>query len=100
MNQRPYRQAWYIVEILAVAIWACYVGRVMLNTDRFQNNIGGDYPSAYGRFFWDRLASCGVCALWSGQIRGGTPSYIDSNADVFHPAVAIPGLIGGTSSVF
>ena len=83
-----------------MVLWAAYVGRDFLGTNRLQLNSGGDNVSAYGRFFWDRLASCGSCALWSGQVNGGAPAYIDSNSDVFHPAVAIPALMFGTLQSF
>ena len=97
----PYRRYLiYVWEILLVALWAAYVGRDFLGTNRLQLNSGGDNVSAYGRFFWDRLASCGTCALWSGQVNGGAPAYIDSNSDVFHPAVAIPALMFGTLQSF
>ncbi len=85
---------------MLVALWAAYVGRNFLGRSLLEINSGGDNVSAYGRFFWDRLASCGTCALWSGQVNGGAPAYIDSNSDVFHPAVAIPALMVGTLQSF
>lgn len=94
------RIALRLVEIALIAIWAAYVGRDFLGTTHLQINSGGDNVSAYGRFFWDRLKDCGTCALWSGQVNGGAPAYIDSNSDVFHPAVAIPALLVGTLASF
>lgn len=90
----------YGLELLLIVVWALVIGRVMLNRDPLTLNTGGDNVSAYGRFFWDHLKSCGTCALWSGQARGGNPVYIDPNADTFHPAVAIPALLLGTLQGF
>ena len=90
----------FLLEITLVVVWALYVGRVMLNLDPSALNSGGDNVSAYGRFFWDHAQSCGTCALWSGEARGGNPAYIDPNADTFHPIVAIPALLVGTLQSF
>jgi hypothetical protein len=88
--------AFRILEIALIALWAGYVGRDLLEAGHYQLNLGGDNVSAYGRFFWDHVRSCGSCALWSGEVNGGTPASIDPNADTFHPVVAIPALIAGT----
>jgi hypothetical protein len=90
----------YLVEIGLILMWALYVGRAMLDRDPNVLNIGGDNVSAYGRFFWDHVESCGTCALWSGDVRGGNPAFIDPNADTFHPAVAVPALLVGTLQSF
>lgn len=90
----------FVLEIALVVIWSVYVGRVMLDHDPNVLNSGGDNVSAYGRFFWDHVKSCGTCALWNGQVRGGNPAFIDPNADTFHPIVAVPALLAGTLQGF
>lgn len=57
---------------------------------------GGDYTvSVQGRFFWDRVQECGLCALWNGNIRGGSPALIDTSSDFLHPIAAIPTILLG-----
>lgn len=96
------RWAWlqYLIELAVVAIWTRYVGRSLLGLSHLELNTGGDNISAAGRFFWDHVRSCGSCALWSGEVWGGNPAYIDPNTDTFHPAVAIPALLFGTLDGF
>lgn len=90
------RLALIALELIIVALWTLNVTSEFRGTSKYELVSGTDYfVSVQGRFFWDHVRSCGSCSLWNGDVRGGAPSYIDANVDMFHPIVALPAYFFG-----
>lgn len=80
--------------IVGFSIWLTwpYLG----GTPRTDRPAGLDFVvSIQGRYFWDHVRECGSCALWNGDVAGGTPALLDTSTDMLHPLVAIPVLLLG-----
>ncbi len=91
------RYIFLAIELVIIALWTLNVTAELRGTSKFDLIGGGDYfVSVQGRFFWDHVKSCGACALWNGDTRGGAPAYVDANVDMFHPIVALPAYFAGT----
>lgn len=89
------------IELLAIALWAAWVGRAYLD---FNPRL---YPS--GRelgltirthYIWTLLPRCGDCILWNGFFNGGGPAFAELQGAVLHPLVIVTtllwGLVNGT----
>ena len=84
------------VEISLITLWALWVGRSLLDFNPYTWLQGREFGSQIQAFhFWTQLKACGQCALWNGNINGGSPALGDVFSSTFHPFVAIPTLIWG-----
>jgi hypothetical protein len=80
------------LEILAIGLWALWVGRSLLNFDPQLWPIGREFGNhIYGFHFWNLLWRCGVCSLWNGMFNGGQPFLADPFAGILHPIIAVTG---------
>jgi hypothetical protein len=85
-----------IIEILAVIIWAIYVGRAFLDFDSTFWPRGNEFSfSVRDNFFWQDLTRCGSCALWDGRTAGGFPALVDLQGAPLHPLFIFPTLFFG-----
>jgi hypothetical protein len=93
------RTALLVFEIALVIGFAAWVTWPYLGgTPKTVLPAGGDYVvSIQGRYFWEHVRECGTCALWNGDIAGGSPALIDTSSDLLHPMVAIITLLFGVA---
>jgi hypothetical protein len=110
-KKRPRLAAWFgerhwlppIIEIVALALLASWLGRAYLNFDPDVVPGGNPYsPSRneYGSLVqthhvWTWAQQCGICALWNGSEYGGYPSFVDVHGSALHPLVIVTTLIWG-----
>lgn len=89
-QKRRLRIARYLLEITVIAVFVVWVTWPYLGgTPSTALPAGGDFVvSIQGRFFWNHVRECGSCALWNGDIAGGSPALIDTSTDMLHPLVA------------
>lgn len=86
--------AFEVALVVGFAIWVTwpYLG----GTPKTTLPAGGDFVvSIQGRYFWEHVRECGTCALWNGDLAGGSPALIDTSSDLMHPMVAIVTLLFG-----
>ncbi len=84
------------LEILAIGLWALWVGRSFLNFDLQIWPNGREFGvQIYGFHFWDLLIRCGVCSLWNGMLNGGSPFLADPFTGALHPISAVAGSLAG-----
>src|SRR3954471_12297201 len=81
---------WAGLELLVVLGWGLVFTHPYLNFDPMAIPLGREFgQDIMPHHFWTRLMECGVCALWFGGARGGTPALIEPvNSSVLHPLVA------------
>jgi len=93
------RTALLVFEIALVIGFAAWVTWPYLGgTPKTVLPAGGDYVvSIQGRYFWEHVRECGTCALWNGDLAGGSPALIDTSSDLLHPMVAIITLLFGVA---
>lgn len=74
------------LEIAIVVLFALSVAQKFQGTGPRDLISGGDaFTNQQGRIFWDHVRSCGQCAFWNGDIRGGAPAASDALTDTFYP---------------
>lgn len=85
-----------LFEILAILLWAMWVGYPYLNTSTYLWPAGGGMGTKLlGHHFWTTLQQCGTCALWNGTHDGGRPAMADLFGSQFHPLVMVTTLLWG-----
>lgn len=85
-----------IIELMAITGWAALFTRPYLDLDPNVVPAGREYLSAIQMHtFWDRLRTCGLCALWYGNAGGGLPALADPVASTLHPVVVVTTWIWG-----
>ncbi len=87
----------YAVEIVVIIVWAIMITKPYLTFDPLLIPAGGEYLSAIQtHHIWENFQRCGVCALWNGSTRGGSPAFVDPHGSMLHPLVIAATLIWGT----
>ncbi|HTX78406.1 MAG TPA: hypothetical protein VMC62_01995, partial [Longilinea sp.] len=91
---------WAVAEILILAVWAIWVGRLFLDfSSPYLYPAGGEVPMVIEtHFIWTLLPQCGSCMLWNGQLNGGNPAFAEMQGAVLHPLVIITTLALGVLS--
>jgi len=85
-----------IAELALIGLWAMWFGRSYLDFDPYTWPMGREFGyQIQGHHFWNQLKECGLCALWNGNINGGSPAPVDLFSSTLHPVVFIPTLIWG-----
>ncbi|MCJ7717111.1 MAG: hypothetical protein MUO54_11420, partial [Anaerolineales bacterium] len=79
-----------------IGIWAVWVGQEYLDFDPHVWPIGREFGiQIISHDFWNQIQECGVCAIWNGNINGGSPALADPFGSAFHPFVMISTLLFG-----
>jgi len=77
-----------ILEIAALGAVAFGLGSSYLNLDVDVVPYGAEFHWVIQtHHFWDWLRECGLCALWYGAERGGSPALVDIQGAILHPIV-------------
>jgi len=85
-----------VVELLAIVIWALYVGREFLNLDPNVMPVGNEFGMAIQpHFVWTLFSECGSCVFWNGFVNGGNPAFVELHGVVLHPIVVITTMLWG-----
>ena len=85
-----------VVELALIALFAVWVAKPVLAFDAHMIPGGAEYwVNILANTFWDRVETCGECALWNGSMRGGYPAIADTQSAILHPIVALPALALG-----
>jgi hypothetical protein len=82
-------------ELVAIALWAAWVGRTYLNFRPDVAPIGLHFGEVLPHFVWALLPRCGACVLWNGFANGGSPAFADIHGNVLHPLIVLLTLIWG-----
>jgi hypothetical protein len=88
-------------ELIVIAFWAIWVGRIYLNFDKnLVPGIGNDdfLLAIFPYFPFIRVLECGGCFLWNGLLNGGSPTLSDSIGGLLHPLMALSMLIFGVTN--
>ena len=84
------------LELLAIGLWALWIGRNLLNFDPHLWPVGREFGfDIYAFHFWEQLRECGLCSLWNGMLNGGFPSLGDPFTGHLHPLAAVATLLAG-----
>jgi hypothetical protein len=84
------------IEILAIGLWALWVGRSLLDFNPLVWPAGREFGrDVYAFHFWEQLRRCGLCGLWNGSLNGGWPFLSDPFTGHLHPLPALATLFGG-----
>lgn len=97
-QQHPARYAKLstLLQFLALAIWAIYLGRAYLNMDPHTIPSGMELGSSISsNHMWTQFLKCGGCATWNGFQRGGYPAFADIQGSMLHPVVILSTLLFG-----
>lgn len=90
INLLPY------LELLALALWAIYVGWEYMDMDPHVIPLGREFGSSIpANHLWNQILSCGPCAMWNGFQRGGFPAFADMQGSMLHPIVILTTLVFG-----
>ncbi len=92
-----------LLELLAIALWAAWVGREYLDLNPTIWPSGGEFAMSNYEFgmaiqphyVWTSLAKCGTCMLWNGSVNGGSPAFADLYGATLHPLIIFTTLIFG-----
>jgi hypothetical protein len=100
VHLRLHRSTWEWVgpgiEILAIAVWALWVGRSLLDFNPFVWPAGREFArDVYAFHFWEQLRRCGLCSLWNGSLNGGWPFLSDPFTGHLHPLPGLATLFAG-----
>jgi hypothetical protein len=77
-------------ELLALLVWALWFARPYLDLDPAVVPAGREYGSTINlHHLWTWARACGLCALWDGSVRGGSPAFADPYGSTLHPLVAL-----------
>jgi hypothetical protein len=83
--------------LLAILVWACWVGRAFFTFDPSQIVPGGEFGQIISSHFaWQYLARCGSCVLWNGT-NGGYPTLVDVLGSPAHPLIILTTLLWGAA---
>lgn len=96
-NSSGRRQArWLIAELLVLAIWTIVTTRPFQDWNASTMPAGHDFMlTTLPNHLWEHAESCGPCALWNGDIRGGAPAFVDILGASLHPIVIVTTLLWG-----
>ncbi|MCC6792858.1 MAG: hypothetical protein IT336_14300 [Thermomicrobiales bacterium] len=84
------------VEFALLSAWTLFVTRPYLTFDPYVIPTGKDFVlTTLGHHFWTHVRDCGTCALWNGDVRGGTPALVDPLGASLHPVVAVSTALWG-----
>ena len=84
-----------MAEVIAIVLWAMWVGRSYLNFRPDAIPMGLHFGEVLPHWVWTLFWRCGDCVLWNGYSNGGSPAFADIHGNVLHPLVIIPVLIWG-----
>src|SRR4051794_29472185 len=83
-------------ELLVLVGWALITARPFLHWGSNTVPAGADFfVDNLGHNLWTHARSCGTCALWNGDIRGGAPAFVDTLGSALHPIVIVTTLLLG-----
>ena len=84
------------IEILAIGVWALWVGRSFLDFNPVVWPAGREFGrDVYAFHFWEQLRQCGLCSLWNGSLNGGWPFLSDPFTGHLHPLPGLATLFAG-----
>ena len=91
------RKQWLLlVEVALIAGFSILVGAKYLDLQEDTWVYGYEFPvSIQSQFNWINFNQCGLCFLWNGSLKGGSPSLVDLRGSWLHPLVALSTLLLG-----